>query len=104
MEAFDEGIHSLKPGDVVMVRRQMRDKATQKPFTWRFFMVLVYENDDDVIEGYVVGNERLKDQPLTIRADDGRNLVDVLDQSEWPDGVHAFRLSMILRGLIPEIV
>lgn len=96
------GERELVPGDVLMVARRMRDKKTSKPYTWRFFMV-VQEHDDWQVTGFVVGSERFKDTPFQIAIDDDKSVVQYLAPEEWPEGVLAFRMSMILRGVI-EII
>jgi hypothetical protein len=31
-------------------------------------------------------------------------VVQYLPMEEWPDGVHAFRMAMVLQGLIEDVV
>lgn len=91
------------PGDVVMVSRAMWDKKTKRPFRWRFFLV-VTKQKRWTIHGYVVGNDKLKDKEIAVSLHDEKNEVQFLPMEEWPDGVHAFRMSMVLRGLIEDVV
>lgn len=96
----------LAPGDVLMVERKMRDKRTNKAFLWRFFLV-VTEPDDfgDSVKGMVVGttSEKLKVEPLRLSLDDDKNTFQFLPQAEWPDGVHVFRMGMIMKRQIEAI-
>lgn len=94
---------NLNPGDVLMVARQMRDKQGKR-FVWRFFVV-VTRSSRWVIGGIVVGaGDKIKNKELTFDLNDDRNTIQLLDVSEWPDGIHAFRMAMVLKGLIPDVV
>jgi hypothetical protein len=57
-----------------------------------------------LVMGYVVGNERLKGQEMTIKIGDEKNTIHYLPPEEWPDGVHAFRMAMVLKGQIEGVV
>jgi hypothetical protein len=94
----------LHPGDVLMCNLRLKDKRTGKPFEWKFFMV-VTDHDwlDDEVTGRVIGAEKHKEKEMTLRLNSPRTTIHYLAPDEWPDGVHAFRMSMILRGVI-EIV
>jgi hypothetical protein len=95
----------LNPGDVLMVERKMRDKRTRKHWTWRFFMVvIVHDPMSDGVNGYIVGNERLKGKAYNLHIDQERNTVSYLSPDEWPDGVHVLRMQMVLAGQIEGIV
>lgn len=95
----------LQPGDVVMVSREMTDKRTGRPYDWKFFMVVTeHKVRARMLKGIVISNsEKFKDQvaKLTWSA---ANTIHYLSMEEWPEGVSAFRMSMVLRGLIPDIV
>ena len=97
----------LVPGDVVMCCRKMRDKRTNKPFDWKFFMVLTETTDelDSLVEGWVMGatSEHLKDNPLKLHVGDEKNVIHYLPIEEWPDGVHAFRMQLILQRKIENL-
>jgi hypothetical protein len=96
---------TLEPGDVVMVARQMEDKVTRRPFVWRYFLV-VTRSTRWVVAGIIVGAEKatLKDKEFTIDLNDEKNEVQRLTPEEWPDGLLGFRMAMVLKGLIPDIV
>jgi hypothetical protein len=55
-----------------------------------------------IVRGYVVGtaNERLKDKEMTLELSDEKNTVHYLPMEEWPDGVHAFRMALIMQRKI----
>jgi hypothetical protein len=98
----------LVPGDVLMCARKiMKPKNGGKPYWWRFFFV-VTKHRKWLVRGLVVGtsNENLKGKEITFEFDDddGKNVIQYLPTDEWPDGVHAFRMAMILQGLIPDVV
>jgi hypothetical protein len=108
IDEFWEPKKSLEPGDVLMVARKMYDDARRKPFTWRYFFVITsHQAFAAWAKGLVVGadNPRLKDKEVSVQLDDEDwGVVHYLPPDEWPDGVHAFRMAMVLKGLIPEIV
>lgn len=100
----DHRTAELSSGDVVQVARKMRDKNTDKPYIWKFFAV-VQSDEWDQITCIPFGavNERREDQLMVVDLEDNRNTVYYLAPEEWPDGVHANRLRMILTGLITII-
>lgn len=98
----------LAPGDVLMCARKIsKPKNGGKPYWWRFFFV-VTKHRRWTVRGLVVGteNENLKGKEITMEFDDDQSKVVIhyLPIEEWPDGVHAFRMAMILQGLIEDIV
>jgi hypothetical protein len=98
----------LAPGDVLMVAKKiMKPKFGTKPYWWRFFFV-VTKHRKWFVRGLVLGsaNEKLKDKEISIEFDDDEDMlvVQYLPMEEWPDGLHAFRMAMVLQGLIPDIV
>lgn len=101
---LDQRHKLLTPGDVIQVNRSMTDKKTGKPYVWRFFAIVV-DDDGDEIECVPFGavSQSFKDQTMTIDPDDRRNTVHHLEPEEWPDGVHANRMRMILIGLVKII-
>lgn len=91
----------LAPGDVLIVQRKVKPAEGGKPFWWKFFMVVV-KHKRWMVEGRRVGAPAGKEE-IRIAFDD-HWVVQFLPMEEWPDGVHAFRMAMILQGLIPDIV
>lgn len=94
----------MEPGAVLQVARRMQDKKTQRTYYWRFFFV-VTEHRRGSVHGLIAGaeNPNFKDKEIFLSISDERNTVHYLAESEWPDGVIAFRMSMILKGLIEDI-
>lgn len=92
----------LHPGDVLMVSREIRDKITRKVRMWRFF-VIVTRHKRWMVEGLRVGAPKGKEE-MQVRFSDDVWTIHYLDPDEWPTGIHAFRMGMILKGLIPDIV
>lgn len=94
----------LMPGDVVMCDRKMRDKQTRKLYQWKFFMVVTEPTHlfGDRVTGFVLGtsNERLREEPLNLSVNDEKNAIHYLPPDEWPPGVHAFRMALILKRKI----
>lgn len=98
----------LAPGDVLMVARKIKKpKNGGRPYWWRFFFV-VTKHRRWTVRGLVVGtsNENLKHKEIGLQFDDDEELqtMHFLPMEEWPDGVHAFRMAMILQGLIEDVV
>lgn len=91
----------LDPGDVLMISRKMRDKDTGKRFWWRFFVVVV-KHKRWTIHGRRVGAPEGKEE-ISLTFDDDW-VIHYLPMEEWPDGLHAFRMAMVLKGLIPDVV
>lgn len=83
----------VEKGDVLQVARPCTDAKTGKPYTWRFFGVVVHARVTSA-KVRVIG----KDYNINVntRVDD----ISLLDPDEWPDGVHMFRTQMILKGEI----
>lgn len=103
---FDDYGDKLEPGDVLMVTRRMLDRKTRKPYDWKFFLVVTQHRSrySSIVKGMIIGatNERWKDEPVTVLTEDCDT--QYLPPDEWPEGVHAFRMAMVLKGLIPDIV
>lgn len=91
----------LDPGDVLMVSRMVTPKDGGKRFNWRFFMVVV-KHKRWLVEGRRVGAPKGK-EAITLTFDDDWT-IQYLPMNEWPEGISAFRMAMVLRGLIPDIV
>lgn len=91
----------LRIGDVVMVQRDMEDRDTGKPYVWRYF-VIVTEPGRWFARGLRIGAEKGK-ETTTVKFDEGWE-IQLLAMSEYPDGVHAYRMMHILKGNIEGIV
>jgi hypothetical protein len=93
----------LKPGDVVMVRRKMRDRHSDKPFVWKFLATVYKSNSPYRLRLIRFGADEGKDV-MDVHLSDDRNTVHVLTEDSWPDGVHAFRTRLILEGRLDDAV
>lgn len=97
----------LKPGDVLMVHRQLRDKETGKPFTWKWLGAVkkpLRRGGGAVIIrfGAPEGKDEIAMNFGRMEADDEG--VWLIPQEEWPDGVWAFRTKLILEGRLDDAV
>ncbi len=94
----------LHPGDVLMVKRRV-SKAGKRPWIWSLFMV-VTKHKRSIVAGRVVGgNGYYAENEYMFRVGDESTLsAHYLPMEEWPDGIHALRMAMVLRGEIPNIV
>jgi hypothetical protein len=99
--------HRLQTGDVVMVRRTLRDKDTNKPFDWRYFAVVTRVDRVDRLRAmmHLILDEKDR-QPTTLWLIKPKEEQQVwyLPEEEWPDGVYAFRTKAILEGRVDAIV
>jgi hypothetical protein len=87
----------LAPGDVLMVEMTLR--KSRRP--WKFFLVVV-RHKRWLVEGRRIGASTGKEEMKL----SWENIVKIhyLAPEEWPTGVLAFRMGMILMRLIPDIV
>jgi hypothetical protein len=90
----------LQVGDVVMTTWHLKDKTTGRPFTWRWFGVVMRVARSYTIEVWRLGAPKGAEEELTIRLRDGRITAYYLPEAEWPDGVWALRTKLILEGRI----
>jgi hypothetical protein len=98
----------LNPGDVLMVAWWIaKPRNGGKPYWWRFFFV-VTKHKRWQVRGLVVGaaSESLKNKEIGLKFDDDeqKRVIQYLPMDEWPDGIVAFRMGMVLQGLIPDVV
>ena len=89
----------LKPGDVVTVSVELRDKATGNPYWWKRFAA--------VLPGPMTRNTAmlitLKLRPEdrdTRHVDFRKDVVVKLPEDQWPQGVVAIRMKLIMQGVI----
>lgn len=92
----------LKPGDVLMVHRELTDKKSKEPYTWKFFAIVLRLLRAGV--AVEILDERTDRKPMILGFSDPLVHIWYLSDEEWPDGVHAFRTKMILEGRLDEIV
>lgn len=91
-------VHRLAIGEVVMVHKELTDKKTQKPFTWKFFAVVTQVGAKYHRAFQCMVLDEKQREPITIFHDHAGTTVWYLTDDEWPDGVYAFRTRMILEG------
>lgn len=91
-------VYKLEVGDVVMVHKELHDKQTKHPFTWKFFAVVTKVGDryQRMFQCLVLDEKERK--PGTVFLHVGDTTVWYLTPDEWPDGVYAFRTKLILEG------
>jgi hypothetical protein len=99
--------HRLEVGDVIMVHRELKDKQTGKPFTWKYFALITDKKSrSNFVFQHIILDERER-EPTWLYAHDyaGTSFhMWYLDPDEWPDGVHAFRTKLILEGKVEGMV
>ena len=92
----------LKPGDVVLVARELKDKATGQPFWWRSFRAVLAVS---TVKHMTVLTLKMHPDPekdvweIDFR-DDVRQVVTKLEPCDWPIGVVSMRLKAIHQGHI----
>ncbi len=93
-------ISTVEVGDVLMVARETVNLKTNKLYTWRYFMVVTKIGVTRVV-GLRIGAEEGKEKITTrLMTDD----VVKLEPDEWPDGVCASRMMLILEGKIDDLI
>lgn len=94
-------------GDVLMIKRVMADKDTGKPYDWRYLMVVTELKQRGLhIAGLRLGAEEGRDMVYLYLPSHERRGIEAhwLAPEEWPDGVHAFRMKLILEGRIEGLI
>ena len=103
MELIETGNErQLMPGDVLMVGRPIRHKDTGKSFNWQFFLV-VTKHKRWFVKGLRIGAPEGKEE-MSVEISDEQWTVQFVPMEEWPNGIHAFRMAMVFKGLIPDLV
>jgi hypothetical protein len=92
----------LAIGNVLMVNRRMNNEG--RHWTWRYFF-LVTAAKRWAVRGMIIGThvDNLKDKEIGLGLGDERNTVWFLPEDEWPEGVTAYRMRAIMRGLLPDL-
>lgn len=95
---------TFSPGEVLMVNRKMRDKATGRKFDWKFFLVVTGQKRDNVA-GWVMGASRgyYVDNEMHLSLNHSDAEIHHLAPDEWPDGVFAFRLALIMQRKLENL-
>jgi hypothetical protein len=96
----------MAPGDILMVSRDMTDKKTGKPFTWRFLAL--------VLRTTKRRSSRIGGQLDLLRLDTGADMsldprddrwdIRLIDEDNWPDGARVLRMRAILEGRLDEVI
>jgi hypothetical protein len=101
--------YRLRAGDVIMVHRKLKDKETKEPFWWKYFAVIIeVRNRHQNLVTHMILDEKYREPMVLYMRDftgdtedpDPRLKLWYLPESEWPDGVYAFRTKLILEGRI----
>ena len=104
--------HVAHEGDVVMVAMQLKDKQTGKPFPWRWLGIVTKTRSSTitVIRFGVPGGEEIskiskrpKDEHILSLYDE-LIVVRAISEDAWPDGVHAFKMQLIMRGRLNDVI
>ena len=90
----------LKPGDVLMVAVELRDRTTGQPFWWKRFACVRSLAGRDHAELLSLKMYIDPDKDLRI-VDFDRDVVTWVPPETWPQGVIAMRTKWITKGLIP---
>lgn len=95
-----DAIKALGIGDVLMVAMELQDKQRKgKTFTWRYFALVTKTfKHGRFVEALVLDEKEREPRQLAFFRED--TTIQLLDESEWPDGVHAFRTKAILDGRV----
>lgn len=94
--------HRLKPGDVIMVKRKLKDTHTKKPFDWTYFALVTQVRRAGLKHIILDEKDRVPTYIIIGYSVDMR--VWYLPEAEWPDGVHVFRTKLILEGRVDDSI
>lgn len=91
-------MRNLKPGDVLVIARQLNDKQTGRPFVWHYFGIVLKMRGGTANIIRIGGKEGADES--NVSAYEAETTVSLLPEAEWPDGIYAFRTRLILEGRI----
>ena len=90
---------TLKPGDVVMVAVELRDRRTGGTYWWKRFCAVLAKPTTRLNAVVVTLKQEIDDKDVRdIRFD--KDVVTLVEESAWPQGVIAMRMKWIMKGLI----
>ena len=98
MPQLIKSTEGVRKHDVVMVHQTLVNKQTKEPYVWRWFGLVV----DPVLSWKhltvmrVGADTKEAARVLSVNRDDTQ--VFLLDESEWPDGLHVFTMVRALEG------
>lgn len=88
----------LKPGDVILAATKIRNKGTGEEWWWKRFCCVIQAGGADV---YCVTLKVRPDPEKDHRVlSIGRDIITQLPEDQWPQGVVAMRMKLIMRGAI----
>lgn len=91
-------------GDIIMVSRDMKDKETRKPYTWKWLGVVMRVGK----RGRSVKLLRLgaypPDDVVSIILEDDRWDIRVIPEEHWPDGARVLRMRAIMEGRVEGLI
>lgn len=88
----------LKPGDVVMVAVQLRDKVDGSPFWWKTLRC-VMETHGRHAELLTLRPHIDPEKDIRM-VDFDRDVVTKVEEASWPQGAIAMRMKYIMQGVI----
>lgn len=98
MPQLIKSTEGVRKHDVVMVHQTLVNKQTKEPYVWRWFGLVIHpELTWKHLAVVRVGADTKEGaRPLSVNRDDIQ--VFLLDESEWPDGLHVFTMIRALEG------
>jgi len=95
----------LKVGDVVSISTLLKDKKTGEPFRWNRFAVVLAEPDH--AQSFValtlkmhVSERDYRVVYLTRELTPSSDVVCKIEEENWPQGVVAMRMKLIMQGIL----
>lgn len=89
----------LAPGDVVMVAVELRDKTTGNPYWWKRFCCVVDKPHNRRFVTLLTLKMRPEERDLR-EVDVTKDVVTKLPEEQWPQGVIAMRMKLIMQRVI----
>lgn len=97
------GLEQLSIGDVVQISVQLRDRQTGHEFWWKRFACVLSVGKPWHQEFSALTLKMQVDPQKDVRTislDDENQVVELLPEDKWPQGVIAMRMKWITKGLI----
>lgn len=96
---YDHTTRKLEPGDILMVNSSFKPKGMTSYRPWKFFVIVMSSNQYKIVGLRIGADWEDKDRSILVLPYRGyKTTCHYLPESEWPDGVHAFRMKAILEG------
>lgn len=90
---------TVQMGDILMLSRDLVDKKTQKPYTWRFLAVVI-----KVRKGIAKLIRLDTEEDITVNIHDTRWAVRTIPEDAWPDGARVLRMKLIMEGRLDGLI